>query len=63
MNQKEWVIGQCRIYNLVKHLQWSPSVRVVNGFSGLTIFPKKAPSQMFDWIPSKPPIVGVVNGG
>ena len=38
-------------------------MKVVNAFSGLAIFPKKAISQMFGWIPNVPPIVGVVNEG
>ena len=32
-------------------------------FGGLTMFPGKALSRMFGWIPGVPPIVGVVNGG
>ena len=33
-------------------------MKAVNGFSRLTIFPIKAPSQIFGWIPNVPPIVG-----
>ena len=32
-----WVIGQCRIWNFVRHLRWSASVRVVSGFGSLII--------------------------
>ena len=38
-------------------------MKIANGLSRVTIFQKKAPSQMFGCIPNAPSIAGVVNVG
>ena len=38
---------------VVEHLQWKFFAEILNGFKLLTIFAKKAPSQMFEWVENK----------
>ena len=44
---------QSRIKNIVEHLQWSFSAKIPNGVKLLTIFARKAPSRMFDWVENR----------
>ena len=44
---------QGRIWNLVEHLQWRFSAKILNSFKLLTIFAKKAPSQMLDLVENR----------
>ena len=45
---------QRRIKKLVEHLQWSFFTKTLNGFKLLTIFAKKAPSQILNWVENSP---------
>ena len=38
---------------VVEHVQWKFFAEILNGFKLLTIFAKKAPSQMFEWVENK----------
>ena len=44
---------QSRIKNLVEHLQWSFLVKIPNGVKLLTVFARKAPSQIFNWVENR----------
>ena len=45
---------QRRIKKLVEHLQWSFFTKILNGFKLFTIFAKKAPSQILNWVENSP---------
>ena len=50
---------QRRIKKLVEHLQWSFFTKTLNGFKLLTIFAKKAPSQILNWVENSPRVKGL----